>query len=63
MAVRRGGGEKSAGGAGDEVAGHVSKPLVAVAGVIAQQGEGHVHVHAETFGQLALGLLDDKPGC
>jgi hypothetical protein len=53
-------------GAGDEVAGHIGKSLVAVAGVIAQQGEGLVHIHPETLGELPLGLLDDNPaakGC
>jgi hypothetical protein len=53
-------------GTGDEVAGHIGKSLVAVAGVIAQQGEGLVHIHPETLGELPLGLLDDNPaakGC
>jgi hypothetical protein len=49
------------GGAVDEVAGDVGEPLVAVAGVVAQNLEGMVDVDAETLGELAFGLLDDDP--
>jgi hypothetical protein len=49
------------GGAVDEVAGDVGEPLVAGAGVVAEQPEGPVHVKVQTLGELALGLLDDDP--
>ncbi len=48
-------------GAVDEGAGEVGQALVAVAGLVAQQGERLVDVDAQPLGELALGLLDDDP--
>jgi hypothetical protein len=49
------------GGAFDEGAGDVGEVLVGVPGVVADHGEGAVHVDAEPLGELALCLLDDDP--
>src|SRR6202035_2835881 len=54
-------GREVRGGAVDNVAGHVGQPLVGVAGTLAEQREGLVHVQAGPLGELALGLLDNDP--
>ena len=44
--------------AGDDGTGHVGESEVVAAGVVAQGGEGLLHVEALVFGDHALGLLD-----
>src|SRR5690349_19192289 len=59
--LARDGGREICGGAFHEGAGDVGETLVGVAGVVAEHGEGAVHVDAEPLGELALGLLDHDP--